>query len=413
MYAVWRQEAKLWQHTRRLVFSIIHGTPNERISALNKPAHIYLINPEGLAWLRQVFGRNDWPFDMLVVDESSMFKTPRAKRFRALRTGLRNFKRRIIMTGTPTPNGMVDLWSQMYLVDRGFSLGTRFTDYKLNHFHRTGFKGYKLEPNEGALEAITNSIAPRVVRLDADDWLKLPPVIDDPIWVDLPQDALKIYRRAERAMFLRFENEELEIKSAASLTNVCSQIANGALWTRENEDGVEYEDRKKTWVPIHDAKLYALREIVDDLQGECPLIAYRFQHDLERIRSMFPKYSVLGKGSSPKATARINEMWDRGKVPGIIAHPMSAGHGLNLQKGGRHIIWFGITWSLEQYQQFIKRLHRGTITQSVINYLILARGTTDMAILEAIDHKDAGQRAVHNALRSYYQKHTAPMLEAA
>lgn len=395
VYGVWEQEAKLWRHTRSLKFSIVHGNPQQRLNALRQPAHIYLINPEGLVWLREVYKNRPWPFDMLVVDESSMFKQPKVKRFRALRSGLPHFKRRVIMTGTPTPNSLLELWPQMYIVDRGRTLGQNFTDYKENHFRRTGYMGYKWEPLIGSQETILEAMSPRVISLRSEDWLELPQKIDIPVWVDLPPEARRLYAQIEAALFLEFEEGEVDIQNAASLSNRTSQIASGAIWLTD-------ESEKKVWRPLHDAKLNALREVVDELQGEPPFIAYRFQHDLERLRAMYPRYTVIGKGSSAKAIVKIERDWNSGKLAGIIAHPQSAGHGLNMQHGGRHIIWFSPTWSLEQYQQFVKRIHRSGVSGTVFNYLILARNTTDEAVMAAIETKDMRQSAVKTSLRDYY-----------
>lgn len=401
VYGVWRQEAKLWRHTRSLKFSVVHGSPNERLAALKKPAHIYLINPEGLMWLKEVYKNRPWPFDMLVVDESSMFKQPKVKRFRALRSGLRYFKRRVIMTGTPTPNSLLELWTQMYIVDGGHALGETYTIYKENHFHRTGYMGYKLEPNPGSEEIILRAIAPRTVSLRSEDWLELPPLMNIPVWVDLPPEVRRLYERVERELYMEFEEGELDILNSASLSNSTSQIANGAVWLKGPEGE---ETRTKIWRPLHDVKLNAIREIVDELQGEPPLIGYRFQHDLERLRAMFPKFTVIGKGSPPKQIVRVEKDWNSGKLPGIIAHPSSAGHGLNLQRGGRHVIWFGLTWSLEQYLQFLKRIYRSGVRGSVMNYLILARRTTDEAIFDAIGSKNTRQNRVKLALRNYFEE---------
>lgn len=399
VYSVWRQEARQWRHTRKLTFSIIHGSPKERLEALRKPAHIYLINPDGLAWLKATLGRKQWPWDMLVVDESSMFKKPSTRRFKSIRRGLRDFKRRVIMTGTPTPGGLLELWPQMYIVDRGYSLGSSIGEYKDNHFQRSGYKGYNWVPKHGSHDIIVESVSPRVIRLDAKDWLKLPPVIDVPVWIDLPPEAREVYQRAERQMFLDFEESDIEFVHAASLSNSLCQIAGGAVWTKDKTD-----PEKKVWVPIHDAKLDALAEIIDELQGEPPLIAYRFIHDLERLRTAYPKFGVIGKGSKPQEVERTVDRWNKGKLPGIIIHPASGGHGLNMQKGGRHLIWYSMTWSLELYLQLIKRLHRGVITRNVLNYMILVRDTVEESIIEAIERKDQGQSTFNDALRHYYRQ---------
>src|SRR6185369_1539206 len=221
--------------------------------------------------------------------------------------------------------------------------------------------------------------------------------VDVPVWVDLPLEARRLYEQLEPSYFAAFEEGEVDIENAAGLSNRTSQLASGALWLKHPETG------QKVWRPIHDAKLNALGEIIDELHGEPPFIGYRFQHDRERIQAMYPKFVAIGKGTPAKAIVRIEARWNAGRIPGLIAHPASAGHGLNLQQGGRHIIWFSPTWSLEQYLQFVKRIHRSGVRGRVFNYLILARGTTDEAVMEAIQHKDDGQEAVKNALYEYYE----------
>ena len=389
--AVWRQEALEWQHTRGLVFSLVQGSPAKRLAALQTPAHIYLINPELLLWLAEYYGRHPWPFDMLVVDESSMFKRL-GRRWKALRRGLRYFKRRLIMTGTPTPGSLLELWPQMFIVDKGYSLGASFTVYKRQYFYPGGYRGYVWTPHADSEQAIINAVGPRVVRLDADDWITLPKLIEVPIWVEMPDNVRNLYRRIEREKLLQFETMNVEAVNAAALTNKCSQIAQGSIFG-EDKDG------KRAWTPLHDVKLLALRELVDELQGEPPIILYRFTHDLHRLRAMFPTYKVISDNIEHTV-----KQWNNGGLDGLLGHPLSASHGLNLQHGGRHIIWFAPTWSLEQYVQAIKRVHRSGQTKPVIVYLILMRGTTDEAIVEAIAHKRDGQRSVNNALREYYNE---------
>lgn len=399
--AVWQQEALEWQHTRKLRFSLIHGKPHERMAALQKPAHIYMINPEGLKWLRGIMGNRPWPWDMLVVDESTEFTTPNTVRFKSLRKGLRHFKRRYVMTGTPTPRSLLQLWSQMYIADLGASLGQQFTVFKSNNFHKTGYMGYVLEPNDDAEEIITEAVSQRVVRLEAADWIEVPQLVTVPVWVDLPPAAREIYTRFEEDMFMEFDlnglgsgGEEMIAEAAAAMSNKCRQIANGAAYTSIAETGA------KTWRPIHDAKLDALREIVNETYGEPLLVPYQFKHDAERIAAMFPKFKMFDK----RKTALLIDQWNAKKISGLILHPANASYGLNMQKGGHHMVWFGATFSLRHYLQMIGRLRRSGQTKKVMNYIILARDTADEAVLEALTGHEARQNRISAALKHYYER---------
>lgn len=397
--AVWRQEAREWRHTRNLRFSLVHGSPATRMQALQTPAHIYLINPEGLKWLRTVIGRRAWPWDMLVVDESTEFTDPKTVRFKTLRKGIRYFKRRYILTGTPTPRSLLQLWPQMFLVDLGASLGQRFTDFKTNHFHKTGYMGYRLEPNEGAEELITEAVSQRVVRLEAADWIEVPELVTVPVWIDLPPQARELYNRMEEEMFLAWEDdfdgdEEAISETAATLSAKCRQIANGAIYTTNVETGA------KQWRPLHDAKLDALREIVNETGREPILIPYVFKHDALRLKANFPQFVTFDKNK----VETLLDKWNARKLEGLILHPANASYGLNMQKGGNHIAWFGATFSLRHYMQMIGRLRRSGQTRKVMNYIIMARDTVDEAVLEALTAHENRQNRVNAALKHYYER---------
>jgi SNF2 family DNA or RNA helicase len=399
--AVWRQEALLWSHTRKLRFALVHGKPAERIAALRTPAHVHLINPEGVKWLAQVMKKRAWPWDMLIVDESTEFAVPNTVRFRMLRKGLRHFKRRYVMTGTPTPRSLLQLWSQMFIADLGASLGQRYTDYKTNHFYKTGYKGYKLEPKDGSEDTIVEAMSRRVVRLAAEDWLDLPEVITTPVWVELPPNARELYDRIEEEMFLQFESQSMEdgdeeavAETAASLSIKCRQIANGAIFTRNMETG------ERSWRPIHDAKVDALREIVAETYGARLLVPYQFKHDIERILSAFPDFVGFDKNR----VEEIVEEWNNRRIPGLVLHPSNSKYGLNLQMGGHRIAWFGGTFSRLGYDQMIGRLRRMGQKYPVYNYIILARSTVDEAVLAALEGHGARQHRISEAFKFYYQQ---------
>lgn len=401
VYNVWRQEARLWQHTRGLKFSVVHGTHKQKIAALEKPAHIYLVNVDNLRWLDDVYGkRTKLPFDMLVVDESSMFKKVKTVRFGIMRRRAKDFKRRVVMTGTPTPNGLHEVWPQMYIVDRGYHLGRRFTDFKKDYFDAGGYQGHRLIPKPGALKDITDATSPVVMRLEDADWLDLPKLITVPIWVELPERAREIYTTLEEDMFIAFEETGTFVNNphAAALRNRCAQLAGGAIYAEHEETML------KVWQPVHRAKTDAINEIIEELQGEPPIIVYRFRHEAIRIKRKYPDYALIGRDEhnrkpNEKQIQRIITDWNKGKLEGVVAHPASVGHGLNMQHGGRHFIWFGISDSLELYQQMVKRLHRNGQRRSVLNYLVLARDTVDEVIYSNILQKDRTQRAVSEVYR--------------
>lgn len=397
MQGVWRQEAREWQHTRGLKFSIVHGPLAKRIKALEQPAHVHIINPEGVKWLKQFYGSRKWPWDMLVVDESVMFSDPNTKRFKALRAGLRHFKRRIILTGKPTPRSLVQLWAQMFLVDRGYSLGQRFTEFKEQHFYKSGYMGYKLLPKENAEHEIVESMSPRVVRLDARDWLELPEVINNYVWVDLPPNIMTLYREFEQAMFFEWleDLEEVEASTTAVVSQKCRQIAGGAIYTADIETG------ERKWRPLHDAKIEAIKEVVASLQGEPALVSYQFKHDLERLRVALPEAKVFDKNN----VERIIAKWNKRMYPQLLVHPKNAAHGLNLQKGGHNIITFNPTFSYDQHSQLIGRLARsGQANSHVVNHMILARNTVDEIIVDAIEEKGETADRVNNAFKRYYDR---------
>lgn len=397
---VWRQEAKEWAHTRKLAFSLVHGNPQERLAALRKPAHIHMINPEGLKWLQKVMGRRAWPWDMLVVDESTEFSEPNTVRFKSLRKGLRHFKRRYVMTGTPTPRSLLQLWPQMFLADLGASLGQRYTDFKSNHFHKTGYKGYVLEPNDGAEELIIEAMSRRTLRLEAEDWIEVPRLVTTPVWVELPPHARRLYNQMEEEMFLQFDtfsedgDEESVAETAATLSIKCRQIANGALFTSNIETGA------RSWQPIHDAKIEALQEIVAETHGAPMLIPYLFKHDVARIRAALPKAVEFDK----RHVEKLLELWNRRRIEQLILHPANSKYGLNMQKGGNIITWFGGTFSRLHYDQTIGRLRRSGQTKPVMNYIILARDTVDEVVMDALGRHGDRHRRVSSAFKEYQER---------
>jgi len=379
--SVWAQETRLWEHLNHLRVSVCTGTEKARRSALSLDADIYVINRENIPWLVVNYGKG-WDFDVVVIDESSSFKNPSSKRFKALRKMLPKIETMVLLTGTPSPNGLLDMWSQMYLIDYGERLGRTLTGYKQRFFEADYF-GRKFEIRNGAAEKIHSLLTDKIIHMSAEDYLDMPARIDLSVEVDIG-NALIGYQEFERTMLAELETgEEVEAVTAAVLANKLMQYANGALYT----------DDQGSWQETHSAKLDALAEIVEDNTGENMLVAYNYKSDLARLLKRFPHARVLDKSQD------TIDAWNRGEIPMLLAHPASAGHGLNLQKGGALCVWFGLNWSLELYQQFNARLHRQGQTRPVRIVHIVARDTIDGRVLSVLRDKDASQSSLLNALK--------------
>lgn len=380
--SVWAQEVKGWDHLKDLRVSVCTGAERARRSALCVDADIYVINRENVPWLVQHYGKK-WPFDAVVVDESSSFKTSSTKRFKALRKMLPNIETMILLTGTPSPNGLLDLWAQMYLIDYGERLSRTLTGYK-QRFFEPDFMGYKFSIRPGADKQIHALVADRVMHMSAADYLDLPPRIDITHAIDMPPKAAAAYREFETTMLAVLDDgSEIEALSAAALANKLLQWSNGAVYT----------DEHKNWSETHTAKLDALQAIVEDNEGEAMLVAYNYRSDLDRLLERFPDARVLDKDKS------TIDAWNRGEIQMLLAHPASAGHGLNLQRGGALCVWFGLNWSLEYYLQFNARLHRQGQDRPVRIVHIVCRDTIDERVLSVLSEKDAVQNNLLNALK--------------
>lgn len=378
----WTGEVSKWEHLTGLRISQVLGTAQQRGAALDADADVYVINRENVVWLMERYSFQP-PFDMLVLDESSSFKNHKAKRFRALRRSLNSFDRVVLLTGTPMGNGPLDLWAQMYLLDRGQRLGRSFRQYTSRWFRpdkTNGFIIYSYRPLPTAAKEIPEAIADISVSMSAEDWRELPPRIDNVIKVSLGQ-ALEMYKRLQQDYVLLLpDSEDITAASAAALINKLLQLADGFVYT----DGGGYAD-------IHDAKLEALREIAET--GKNLLVFYTYKRDRDRILEAFP-------GAVEAKAPETLEAWNRGEVKMLLAHPASAGYGLNLQAGGNTIVWFGLTWSLEQYQQANARLHRQGQTEAVIVHHLVAKGTMDERVMQMLLKKDAGQKALLEAVKA-------------
>lgn len=396
---VWRPEARKWQHTKHLTFKLLLGNERQRLVGLNSRAQIHVISTDNARWLWNVlasrYKREGWPYDMLVVDESSMFKTPKTKRFSSLRHRVKHFDRRVILTGTPTPKSLLNLWSQMYIVDEGLRLGPTVERYKSRFFSAAGYMGKGYELDDGAEGKILQLISPVILSMRAEDHLDLPPVLEQTVWVDLPPKARAMYEKMEQEMFLELESGSTEALNAASLSGKCWQIANGAI-ILEDADG------ERTWQAVHDAKLHALDEILEGTGGNV-LVAYWFKTDLLRLKAAYPKAPNLS-GVKGKAYAKLEAEWNAGKHPLTFIHPQSAGHGSNLQRGGNTMVFYSLLWGREFFAQCKERMgaaRQAGLRDHVSYKYILARNTVDEAMMAVQRARHANERRYMRILQDY------------
>ncbi len=393
----WSDEVGKWEHLKHLRISIVLGTERQRKKALNTDADIYVINRENVAWLVSFYGGGYMPFDMLVIDELSSFKSAKAQRFKALRQVRPLFDRVVGLTGTPAPNGLVDIWPQIYLLDMGERLGKTITGFR-QIYCREGLKNghvvYKYHIAKGAEKAIYNKIGDICVSMKARDYLELPPQIDNTINVKLDASTLESYNSFAREKILEMmqdgEDTTITAANAAALVGKLLQFANGAIY-----------DEHKNVKAVHDFKLEAFKELVEESQGEPILVFYSFKHDLNRIRGL----KGVGERVRTLKTSADMQDWNSGKIEILAAHPASAGHGLNLQHGGRIIAWFGLTYSLELYLQANARLMRQGQTKPVKVFKFAVEDTVDYDVLKAIEGKKTGQEALMSAVKAQISKY--------
>ncbi len=381
----WPDEVRKWDHLKHLRISKVLGSEKQRMAALRAQADIWIINRENVEWLVDLYGK-DWPFDMVVIDELSSFKSPKARRFRALRKVRPMIKRIVGLTGTPASNGLIDLWSQIYLLDQGKRLGKTVTGYRNRYFEpgkRNRTVIFTWEPKPGAEEAIYKHLEDLCISMSAEDWLQMPERIDRVIEVQLSEEAQAKYDQLERDMLLPFTAGDVTADSMAVLSNKLLQLANGAVY---DENGVVRE--------IHQAKIEALDDVLEAANGQPVLVFYAYQHDRDRLLAHIPMAKEL-------ETEQDIDAWNQGKIQVLLAHPASAGHGLNLQSGGHIIVWFGLTWSLELYQQANARLYRqGQEEKSVIIHHLVAVGTIDEDVMRALVGKEISQKALLDAIKA-------------
>lgn len=379
----WPAEIEKWDHLKGLTYSLVIGTEAERLAALNRPAHIYLINRENVDWLVTKSGV-PFDFDMVIIDELSSFKSYSAKRFKSLLKVRPRIKRMVGLTGTPSSNGLMDLWAEFRILDMGQRLGRYITNYRNMFFvpdkrNQQMIFSYKQKP--GAEKLIYQLISDITISMKSSDFLKMPECIINEVHVMLSEKERNSYEKMREDMVVSLGEEEIDAVNAAALSGKLLQMANGAVYTEDKEI-----------VNLHERKLDALEDLIEGANGKPVLVAYWYNHDLQRIKERFKVHEI-------KTSQDIKD-WNCGKIPVAVIHPASAGHGLNLQSGGSTLVWFGLTWSLELYQQTNARLHRQGQTETVVIHHIIAKDTIDEDVMKALRRKEKTQSDLINAVKA-------------
>ena len=391
----WIGELSKWEHLKGLRMERILGTPRERVAALSRKAELYVINRENVEWLVKHYAGRKLPFDMLVIDELSSFKNSRAKRFLALKKVLGQFSRVVGLTGTPAPNGLEDLWPQVFLLDRGQRLGRTMRSYLDLYFTTpNSWLPYKHELKPGAEEQIYKKLGDVCVSMRAADHLQMPERIDNVVELTLSPREEKLYQQMERDMLLPYADGDVLALNAATLAGKLLQLSNGAVYDEFHNIRV-----------IHDKKLDALEDLIEAANGKPVLVMYAYQHDLTRIQQRFGKYAPENPtGVRELKTSADLEDWNAGKISVAVTQPASTGHGLNLQHGGSTIVWFGLNWSLELYEQANARLWRQGQKETVVIHHLVVKGTMDEQVMRALHEKAADQNALLAAVKARIQE---------
>lgn len=399
VYAVWPKEVEKWEQFENYSVGVLHGGGKEKV--LNKNHDIYVINFEGLRWLSTRLNGKSWPFEILVVDEISYMKNTQTQRFKTLKPLLNNFDRRWGLTGSPAPNSLLDIFGPQYIIDQGATFGPFISRFRTEYFYPSGYGGYEWKLLPDGEQRIYDKLGDKVLRMAALDHLDLPELAYNDIKVDLPGGARAIYEDFEKKLTIELDTGNVTAVNAAVAVMKGQQIANGGSYLDQ-----DVSDAARKTVHIHDAKTEAVLDLVEELSGQPCVIGYHFQHDLERLQAAFPEAPVIGSGVVGKTLDSITTRWNTGNIPVLLAHPMSAGHGLNLQGAGHAVIWYSLTWSLEIYEQFIRRLWRQGQKNHIMVHHIIARDTVDEAIMLAIRRKDKTQQNLLNAVRDYIKRDT-------
>ena len=391
---VWSAELSKWGHLEGLRISKVIGTEKQRLAALAEKAEVYTIGRDNVAWLCGQYGGTSLPFDMLVIDESSSFKSPKSIRFKSLRKVQPSFDRVVLLTGTPAPNGLMDLWAQLYLLDRGERLGKTLTSYRDKYFkpgRRNGAIVYNYRPLEDSEKEIHKKIGDICMSMKAEDYLDLPARVDNFVEVELGAEVMAKYAEFEEDLVIELFSggQEITAVNGAVLSNKLLQFANGTI----------YDDEKNAH-DVHPYKLEALDEIVENAQGRPVLVAYTYKHDKDRIMAKLKKY----RPRLLKDDKDVDD-WNAGRIQVLVMHPASGGHGLNLQDGGDLIVWYGQTWSLELYMQFNARLYRQGQTRPVVVNHLIAQGTLDQDVMAALGGKARKQESLMQAVKARINKY--------
>ena len=392
-HAVWPAEAKKWEQFNGYSIGVLHGINKNKV--LNQKHDIFVMNFEGIGWLSTQMNGKPWPFEILVIDEISYLKNTQTQRFKALKPLLNKFDRRWGLTGSPAPNSLLDIFGPQYVIDQGATFGPYVTRFKSEYFYPSGFGGYEWKIKHDGEERIYAALEGKVLRMAALDHLDLPELTYNDIYVELPAPIKKIYKDLEDDLTIELSSGNVTATNAAVAVMKCQQVANGGSYL----DGQERQT-----VCLHDAKTGALQDLVEELQGQPCIIGFHFKHDLERLQAAFPGAPVIGSGIVGTKLDRVIASWNAGEIPILLAHPMSAGHGLNLQGSGHAVIWYSLTWSLEVYEQFIRRLWRQGQKNHIVVHHIIAKDTIDEAIMMAVKRKDKTQQNLLNAVRDYVSR---------
>lgn len=420
-YSVWPKEIEKWTDFGQLKVVVLHGPNKDEL--LKQEADVYVINPEGLDWLLQVkktkvvspktgkvttkidLDLRRWKalgFDTLVIDELSKFKHTNTNRFKALKLVLNTFRRRWGLTGSPASNGLMDLFGQCYILDQGRTLGPYITHYRMKYFNPS-HDDFSWVIREGADEEIYARLAPLALRMAADDYLDMPALIENNIRIDLPSDVMRVYDQLEEDLIARLGDGVVVASNAAAASMKCRQVVNGGIYLDPDiEKLVKAPKSKREWLNLHYEKVDALAELIEELQGSPILVAYDFEHDLDRLRERLGQdVPYIGGGVTAKRSAELEKLWNAGKLPVLLGHPQAMAHGLNLQEVGHHVAWHSLTWDFELYDQFIRRvLRQGNKSKKVFVHHIIAKGTIDEAVLAAVKSKRKGQNALFDALKN-------------